>query len=85
MVPQLFQRLDAAVAGGAAMTTGFVALFSALGFFPGDAQTMLPAILATSLAAAVVESLPVNQFLDDNFSVPAVAAVMGHFMMQSVG
>ena len=66
------------------MSTGFVALFSALGFFPGNAQIMLPAVLATSLAAAVVESLPINQVVDDNFSAPAVAAVMGHFVMQSL-
>lgn len=66
------------------MSTGFVALFTHLDYFPGSAQAMLPAILATSLVAAVVESLPVNQLVDDNFSVPAVAALMGHFMLHSL-
>lgn len=66
------------------MSTGFVALFTSLHFFPGSAQTLLPAILATSLAAAIVESLPVNQVVDDNFSVPAIAVLMGHFMLHTL-
>lgn len=35
-----------------------------------------------SLVAAVVESLPVNQSVDDNLSVPGVAAFLGILFLQ---
>lgn len=66
------------------MCTLLIALFSTLGFFQTDVQTLMPAILATSLSATVVESFPVNQFLDDNFSVPAAAAMVGQIMTQMI-
>ena len=71
-------------AGGAGMSLAFIALYNTLGYFPYGVQTMLPIVLGTSLAASAVESLPINQTLDDNFSVPAVTAVMGHFLVQAV-
>ena len=66
------------------MSLAFIALFNALGYFPYGVQTLLPTVLSTSLMACVVESLPINQTLDDNFSVPAITAVMGHFLLQAV-
>ena len=66
------------------MSLAFIAVYNMLGYFPHDVQTMLPIVLGTSLVASAVESLPINQTLDDNFSVPAVTAVIGHLLVQSV-
>ncbi|DBA89753.1 hypothetical protein WJX79_005677 [Trebouxia sp. C0005] len=71
-------------AGGAGMSLAFIALFNTLGFFPYTVQILLPSVLCTALAASAVESLPINQTLDDNFSVPAVTAVMGHFLVNAI-
>lgn len=71
-------------AGGAGMSMGFIALYSMLGYFPYTTQTLLPTVVGTALVAAAVESLPINQTLDDNFSVPAVTAVMGHVLVQAI-
>ncbi len=62
----------------------FIALFNTLGFFPYTVQTLLPSVLGTALAASAVESLPINQTLDDNFSVPAITAVMGQFLVNAI-
>lgn len=66
------------------MSLAFIAFYNALGYFPYGVQTLLPTVLSTSLIACGVESLPINQVLDDNFSVPAITAVMGHFLLQAV-
>ena len=42
---------------------------------------MLPAIAAICTACTVVESLPINTVLDDNLSVPGVAAGLSMLMM----
>ena len=76
--------LHAVVTGGAGMSLAFIALFNALGYFPYSVQALLPTVLATSLVATAVESLPINQTLDDNFSVPAITAVMGHLLLQAI-
>ena len=65
------------------MSLAFIALFNALGYFPYGVQTLLPTVLSTSLIACAVESLPINQTLDDNFSVPAITAVMGQLLLQA--
>ena len=66
------------------MSLAFIALFNTLGFFPYTVQVLLPCVLCTALAASAVESLPINQTLDDNFSVPAITAVMGHFLVNAI-
>ncbi len=43
------------------------------------------AVAVISLAATVVESLPVNQMVDDNLSVPGVAAFLGILFLQVCG
>eukprot|EP00854_Cymbomonas_tetramitiformis_P004481 gene4481-5493_t len=55
----------------------FVAYFDALGYISHGVIDSAPGIIAVSLAATLVESLPVNRFFDDNFSVPLVASVVG--------
>ncbi|KAL3151728.1 hypothetical protein ABBQ38_012707 [Trebouxia sp. C0009 RCD-2024] len=70
--------------GGAVMSLAFIALYTALGYFPYGVQVLLPTVLSTSLVACAVESLPINQIVDDNFSVPVITAVMGQFLLQAV-
>jgi dolichol kinase len=50
-----------------------VQYFYLLGFIAVQATTVLPIIAATSLACTLVESFPAT-LIDDNISVPAVAA-----------
>ena len=66
------------------MSLAFIAIYNGLGYFPYGVSTLLPTVLATSFLAAAVEALPINQSIDDNFSVPAVTAVMGHFLVQAL-
>ena len=66
------------------MSLGFIALYNALGYFPYSVESLLPVVVTTSLVASAVESLPVNQLLDDNFSVPAAAAVSGLLLLNGV-
>lgn len=56
---------------------------------PHAAASMLPplpaslcAVAGISLVATLVESLPVNQSIDDNLSVPGVAAFLGIMFLQ---
>ncbi|GLC36164.1 hypothetical protein PLESTB_001373600 [Pleodorina starrii] len=72
----------AMLVGGYGMSYGLIVLFCELGFFacypPG---AMLSCLGAIALAATVVESLPINQFVDDNVSVPVVAAVLSMLLL----
>jgi len=58
------------------MAVGFIALFQRLGLF----ECTLPAIAASvaiiAAAATILESLPINQWLDDNLSVPVLAVLL---------
>lgn len=57
--------------------------FSATGYLEGFQQParMLPYVAATCGVATLVESLPINQWLDDNLSVPLVAAAMSAVLL----
>lgn len=60
----------------------FVQLYCSMGFFPCYSPLlMLPAIAAVCATCTVVESLPVNSVLDDNLTVPLVAALMSMALM----
>lgn len=68
--------------GGAGMALGLLRLFTALGFMPCySLASMLPAICLISLAATLVESLPLNKSVDDNISVPAVVALLSLLLL----
>ena len=54
-----------------------LALFASLGFFQITARAAVVGITSMCLASTVAESLPVNQWLDDNLSVPAAAILVG--------
>lgn len=59
------------------MASALVLLFVKLGFLTVDLWETLPAMAAIAVVATIVESLPINQMVDDNLSVPAVAAILG--------
>lgn len=67
----------------AAMATGFMAAFTACGLFRVDPTAAVGAAVAVAVAATLVESLPLR-WLDDNLSVPAVAAGLGWWLFQPV-
>lgn len=59
-----------------------MALFCGLGYFDCDMGAMTAYIAAIALIATAIESLPVNNKLDDNISVPGAVALMG-FLLRS--
>lgn len=73
--------------GGWGLGVGLIVLFSAvMGYFQavcvgGDVWAMVGRVGVISLVATVVESLPINKVVDDNLSVPLVAAVMGSLLL----
>lgn len=68
-----------------ALPCRFIQLYCSMGFFPCYSPLlMLPAIAAVCAACTVVESLPVNSVLDDNLTVPVVAALMSMALMPLV-
>jgi phytol kinase len=74
----------AMTAGGWGMSMGLIIFFSrVLGFFEvQDIGAMTLGVSAICVAAAAIESLPINKSVDDNLSVPGVAAVMGSMLLQ---
>lgn len=62
----------------------YIALFHKFGYYQASAQNMMPIILITSLAATVVEALPIYETLDDNLTVPLTAAIIGQVLMQNM-
>lgn len=61
---------------------GFLCLFRWLGYFGMSTSQLIHTSLAVSLAAALVESLPLSRHLDDNISVPVVSFVLGKMLLQ---
>lgn len=68
--------------GGLGMSMGLITLFCSLGYFDCDMPSMALTVAGISLVATLVESLPVNQSIDDNLSVPGVAAFLGIMFLQ---
>ena len=64
------------------MAISFVALFCTLGYFDCDMGAMAAYIGTIAIIATAIESLPVNNKLDDNISVPGAVALMG-FLLRS--
>jgi phytol kinase len=63
--------------GGSAMSLGLVSAFCSLGFFPCyPPEQLLPYVLGIAAVATLVESLPINQVVDDNISVPLVSLLL---------
>lgn len=64
------------------MSMGLITLYSHLGYIQVDMPITTLAVASISFIAAIIESLPINQTLDDNLSVPGVAAFLGVMLLQ---
>lgn len=71
--------------GGFSMSAALIIYLMTLEYMKIDSffSTML-LVLCISAAAALIESLPINNFLDDNISVPLSAAALGTIMLQFI-
>jgi phytol kinase len=65
-------------AGGWLLSLLILWVYLAAGVFEGNLWSYIPALTIITLAAAAVESLPLNDF--DNLTVPAVAVALGHLL-----
>ncbi len=54
--------------------------FSFMGFYPFDLQGVALQLAAVSLAATLVESLPITNRFDDNLTVPLTTVILGLFL-----
>ncbi len=54
--------------------------FSFMGFYPFDLQGVALQLAAVSLAATLVESLPITNRFDDNVTVPLTTVILGLFL-----
>ncbi|XP_039042025.1 phytol kinase 1, chloroplastic-like [Hibiscus syriacus] len=61
------------------ISTGMVYSYSALGYFELDWGYAMHRIALVSLAATVVESLPISNLIDDNISVPLASMLAAYF------
>ena len=66
------------------MAFAYMMLFAKLGYFHCNASRTLPIVAAICAAATITESLPINQTVDDNLSVPGIAAVLGFFALHGI-
>ena len=55
------------------MALAFIAFFGSFGYFQLG-QATLPIVAISALASTAAESLPISDVLDDNLTVPVVAA-----------
>lgn len=65
------------IAGGWLFSIGILALYVSAGVFPGPFSGFLFPVTLITLAAAAVESLPLEDI--DNITIPLVAVLLGHF------
>eukprot|EP00268_Persea_americana_P053482 TRINITY_DN6053_c0_g2_i2.p1 TRINITY_DN6053_c0_g2~~TRINITY_DN6053_c0_g2_i2.p1 ORF type:complete len:319 (-),score=49.99 TRINITY_DN6053_c0_g2_i2:332-1288(-) len=61
---------------GFAISIGMLYYFSALGYLQLDWGLVVPKVALVSLAATLVESLPITKVVDDNVSVPLTSVLM---------
>ena len=76
--------------GGVVMSLCLISYFHALGYVnlgsgsgSRDVQSLAVAVVGISAVATAIESLPINKMLDDNLSVPGIAAVLGTVFLQA--
>jgi phytol kinase len=70
--------LAAMFAGGWLLSSLVLAVFIAVGVFPGSLVDYLPAVTIISAAVTAVESLPMEDI--DNITIPVVAVLLGHWL-----
>lgn len=67
---------------GLSMALCLLWYFSVLGYQNLEFSTSVGVLIIIAFAATVIESLPINKVLDDNLSVPGVAALLGNMLLQ---
>jgi len=70
---------------GLLVSYGCLCYFAWMGFYQLDTRGALLRLAAVSMAATVVESLPVSTKLDDNVTVPLTTVVVGMLLFPSGG
>lgn len=70
---------------GLMVSYGCLCYFAWMGFYPLDARAVILKLAVASLAATVVESLPVSTKLDDNVTVPLTTVVVGMLLFPGGG
>lgn len=66
------------------MAIAFIALSCSLGYFDCDMAAMAAGVATIAAVATLIESLPINQRLDDNLSVPGVVALLGFLLRNAL-
>ena len=70
--------------GGLSMALCLLGYFSALGYQNLEFSTSAGVLVVIAFIATVIESLPINKVVDDNLSVPGVAAVWGPLLLEVI-
>ncbi|GAB4818520.1 hypothetical protein N2152v2_005566 [Parachlorella kessleri] len=68
--------------GGLGFALALISYFCQLGYLECEMPSMALTVAAIALAATVIESLPLDSMVDDNLTVPGVAAFLGIMMLQ---
>lgn len=78
-----FEHADTAIlgAGGTGCAYALIAVFCSLGYIPCPPTRLLGTVCLAAAAATCTEALPISQKLDDNISVPGVAALTATLLL----
>ena len=60
-----------------------ISLFDRIGLFECTLSAIAGSVAIIAAGATVLEALPINTWLDDNLSVPVLAAVLGQYLFAS--
>lgn len=71
------------LAGGWGLAVALIGLFDWLGHFECTLSAIAGSVAIIAAAGAALESLPINNWLDDNLSVPVLAAFLGQYLFAS--
>ena len=63
------------------MAFALISWFSSLGYFTCDMPAMAQGVIVVAALATLVESLPINEVIDDNISVPAITMVASMLLL----
>lgn len=69
--------------GGWGLAVALIGLFDWLGHFECTLSAIAGSVAIIAAAGAALESLPINNWLDDNLSVPVLAAFLGQYLFAS--
>ena len=67
--------------GGSALAVALLALLQASGSLDFEWGGMLGVVALVMLCSTVLEALPVNNLIDDNISVPLLAAGLSQYLL----